>query len=298
MKHAYLIMAHEDIYTLKTLIELLDHPQNDIYVHWDIKSKPNLDYQSINLKFSKIYIMDRMDVRWADISQVLCELNLFKMAIKKDYDYYHLLSGSDIPLKTQSEIHKFFKINKGKEFIHFSDIRDDDSVYYFISKYHLLQRILSHSKFTFLTLINKILIILQNIIRIDRLKKKNIVLKKGANWVSVSHNFLSYLLSKESYIKETFRWTKSPDEFFTQTIIYNSEYRKKLYLYDNDDNYLACMRKIDWNRGMPYIYRINDYEDLINSNYLFARKFNSTVDKEIIDKIANTIKEKSDTQIV
>ena len=36
-----------------------------------------------------------------------------------------------------------------------------------------------------------------------------------------------------------------------------------------------------------YIYRINDFNKLINSENLFARKFDSRIDKEIINEIFN-----------
>ena len=45
------------------------------------------------------------------------------------------------------------------------------------------------------------------------------------------------------------------------------------------------MRKIDWERGNPYVWHEKDYDELINSEYLFARKFDENVDKNIIDKI-------------
>lgn len=40
-------------------------------------------------------------------------------------------------------------------------------------------------------------------------------------------------------------------------------------------------------RGNPYIYKIQDFKLLISSENLFARKFNSNVDKNIVDKICD-----------
>ena len=48
-------------------------------------------------------------------------MELLKAAIKGNYDYYHLISGMDLPIKTQKEIHEFFENNKGKEFIQEND---------------------------------------------------------------------------------------------------------------------------------------------------------------------------------
>ena len=42
---------------------------------------------------------------------------LFKAAAPQHYKYYHLLSGIDLPLKTQNEVHAFFDENNGKNYI-------------------------------------------------------------------------------------------------------------------------------------------------------------------------------------
>ena len=55
-----------------------------------------------------------MDVRWGDISVVDAEFALFDEAYRRgEYSYYHLLSGVDMPLKTQNYIHRFFEKNAG-----------------------------------------------------------------------------------------------------------------------------------------------------------------------------------------
>jgi len=51
-----------------------------------------------------------------------------------------------------------------------------------------------------------------------------------------------------------------------------------------------ALRHIDWNRGLPYVWHKNDYNELINCNDLFARKFSSEVDRDIIDLIYNQLK--------
>lgn len=83
---------------------------------------------------------------------------------------------------------------------------------------------------------------------------------------------------------EKFKKTNCADEVFLQTICYNSPYYNNLYL-KKDDDYKQIMRFIDWNRGKPYTFKIEDLTELTNSEMLFARKFSSKVDKEIIDKI-------------
>ena len=54
----------------------------------------------------------------------------------------------------------------------------------------------------------------------------------------------------------------------------------------NNYNY-DSKRYIDWKRGNPYTFRKEDFNNLINSKALFARKFDLSVDKEIVDMIFN-----------
>ena len=68
-------------------------------------------------------------------------------------------------------------------------------------------------------------------------------------------------------------------------------FKKKLYLYEYNDAHISYnMRHIDWKRGGPYVFRINDYEELIGVRSIFARKFDENIDIDIVNKIYQTIK--------
>ena len=54
MKHAYLILAHNNFNQLKKLINLLDDIDNDIFIHIDEKSNINLKQLELNTKFSNV----------------------------------------------------------------------------------------------------------------------------------------------------------------------------------------------------------------------------------------------------
>ena len=56
---------------------------------------------------------------------------------------------------------------------------------------------------------------------------------------------------------------------------------------DNDVH--AIMRLIDWNRGDPYVFKCDDYEELASSDLLFARKFDSKVDSAIIERVRDSV---------
>ena len=117
MKHAYLILAHNEPELLSLLIERLDDARNDIYIHFDRKLTVLPD---VKTRHAGLYILkDRVDVRWADVSMLEAEYKLFHAVVDSScqYSHHHLISGVDLPLKNQDYIHSFFAQHQGKEFI-------------------------------------------------------------------------------------------------------------------------------------------------------------------------------------
>ncbi|MGN0516678.1 beta-1,6-N-acetylglucosaminyltransferase [Eubacterium sp.] len=117
-KHAYLIMAHNNWNILELLLKSLDNEKNDFYLHIDSKVN-SFDENKIknSVNKSKLYFIDRKDVKWADYSQIDVTLDLLYSAKSNDnYSYYHLLSGTDMPIKSAEYIYSFFE-NSKKEFV-------------------------------------------------------------------------------------------------------------------------------------------------------------------------------------
>lgn len=280
-KQAILIMAHDNLWTLKKLIKTLDCKYFDLYIHLDLKSFiTDNDLKNI-CEISKIKVFKKIDIRWAHYSQIECELLLLNEAMKNGhYSYYHLISGADIPIKGNKELYYFFEKNK-KEFIHFESktLPLKKKTYYYM--YNLNMK--NYRKNYFNKMLNKICLFIQKIFFI-RINKK-IDFHTGANWFSITNDCARFILSKKNEIKKIYKYSRSGDESFLQTMVYNSKYINNLYNSNFDDNYDSCKRYIDWNRGNPYVFKKNDYNELLNSSCFFARKFDEKIDKEIIEKI-------------
>lgn len=294
-KHAYLIIAHNEFYILERLIKLIDDERNDIYLHIDKKVK-NFDFEFFEkiVKKSNIYFTPRINVSWGKDTQIKCELLMLKEAIREEYDYYHLLSGVDLPLKNQNEIHSFFDSCGHKDFVHFCYHHEvNDHILDRVKYHHLfLKNLRSSNKYKkfFSQKMHSVVLRLQKKFRLTRVKGDD-KFYYGANWFSITDKLAKYVVSKEKYILKKFKNTICADELFLQTVVCNSKYYNNLYLYD-DDNYGQIMRCIDWKRGEPYTYRKNDYDELMNSNMLFARKFSVKNDKKIVDMIYNKVRSK------
>ena len=295
-------MAHNNFYILERLLRLLDDPRNDIYIHIDTKAGDfDENYFKRILKYSKLIYTQRTNVIWGDYSQINCELLLLKEATSNfKYDYYHLISGVDLPLKSQEEIHKFFDENQGKEFVHFTGLDLSQSTYNRASLYHLFSkygRIRNiRSLRLVIVLMDHISLRLQKIFKVDRLKNSNFKLAFGANWFSITDNLARYVIQQEDMIKKVFSKTTCADELFLQSLVYNSKFKKNLYYDKMDDNYIACLRYIDWHRkdctSWPYVWRSKDFDELVSSSFLFARKFDCNIDKQIVDKIFDFVLKK------
>lgn len=291
-KHAYLIIAHNEMQMLQKLVQELDNELNDIYIHID-KKTAKFDESLIRecVKYSGVYFVPRINVRWGHISQVKCELILLKEATKREhYHYYHLISGADFPLKSQEEIHNLLE-NEDREFISFhKDGEYGDEFMYKIKYYHMLLRYVGRGIFDgngrkarFMRKLGAWeyeLVEWQKRKGIDRTRRyPEFTFYKGAQWFSITDAFARYVITKEKEINKMFRITNGPDEFVMPTLAINSKYKDKV---------AGCtLRRIDWNRGNPYEFVNDDLDELINCQELFARKISYNNSTKLVEELIN-----------
>ena len=294
-RHAYVILAHSDPYCLKSLVSLIDDERNDIFIIPDKKSKGSL-IQDICTIYSKVYFLQenkRIDVRWGTLSLVKAEIEGFRMVIDQgDYDYIHLLSGQDLPLKSQNYIHDYFNsLPPNTNLVGFAqgefnknDLEIKTKYYhFFLNHYRHPNKIIRGG----LKIFRKAAIHFQKYFNIKR--KWNIKPYKGSEWVSITGAFAKYLVEKEGEILNLFNGVPCADEMYKQTLIMNSEFRNNVY--DIGKDFAGDTRLIDWERGKPYVWRDADFQELMASNALFARKFDSQKDRGIIDRIRERVRD-------
>ncbi len=283
-KHAYLIIAHKADLTFHTLLKMLDDKRNDIFIHMDKKtSKYDINEITALIKQSNVYHVDRLNVTWGGYSQINVELSLLSAATKeRKYAYYHLLSGEDMPIKSQDYIHDFFEKHSGEEFVQFEDNMNADRLRY----YHWFREKVQRKKFSFYKPLYRLSLGIQkHLLGVNRIHDCGIRFKKGANWFSITDDLARFVCDKRAWIEKCFKNTDCCDEIFLQTLVHNSPFKQQLH-HEQYDNFLgAHMRLIDWKRGGPYIFRKQDFEEIKASKMLWARKFDSLVDKEIIELV-------------
>ncbi len=285
-KHAYLIIAHDKFEQLRMLCEMLDFPQHDIYIHIDACAS-DFDADTVRgcTKFSPITFVDRIEVNWGGYSQIQAELNLLEAAKAShtDYGYYHLLSGADLPLRPARELWEYFDGNAGTEFVHYctNDFTANPPVQERAKVYHLFQERIKRSG-KIVTTVERAVVAVQNLLRVNRYRSAGIEkIYCGSNWFSITDRLAEHVLAHKSWIQRTFHCGCCVDECFLQTLMIGSEFEDKLYMPVGSDDCRANMRYIDWKRGNPYVFRAEDYNELVSSQCLFARKFDENISREI-----------------
>jgi len=119
--------------------------------------------------------------------------------------------------------------------------------------------------------------------KVDRNRLDADNLYKGSNWFSITESMAKYVLFHKKYINNRFKYTQNADEMFIQTLAVNSAYRDRITN--------THMRFIDWERGngcSPYTFSLEDYDLLMKSGKLFARKF-SDENIDLVKKIYGSI---------
>ena len=298
MRHAILITTHDNVEISKNLLSLYDDKNIDFYFLIDKKAKSyNEEVLKDICKKSNVYFVPKINIYWGSFSQIQAEDILLENAVKKSYDYYHLISGCDIPLYTKNEFFDFFEQNKGKEFVEYSpkEIAEKNKVQDRVKYYYAFMesvREKSAIKRKPKTFLREFFLKLQKLLKIDRTKGKEF--QYGSNWFDITDDFAKYVLKNKPWVIKHFKKTCCADELFLQTLLFNSPFYSNNYYCLNEKNrILQRNRYTDWTRGQPYTFKKEDYNEIINiKESLFIRKFNYKNDAEIVNKLFDWLRKK------
>lgn len=291
MKHAYLIMAHNDPLQLQKLVSAVDDERNSIFIHIDKKSDIG-QFKDIKATKADLTVIDeRIDTRWGDPSQIDTEYALFRAAFRDpDILRFHLLSGADFPLKSQDEMHSFFQNYPDSEFIDFEGSEEGDDnklrkeIYKKCHLYHFFLPSIkdrNRIKAKALNFIRRVFMLMQMIVKTNRQFSLG-TLYKGSQWGSFTRSFVAKLLEKEDIVKKEFQKTHCCDEIYKQTIAKAEGFKVSP---------LGNVRLIDFARGSkqsPYTFKESDSQELLSSSMIFARKFSSKESGNVCEIISSS----------
>lgn len=273
---AHLILSHQNPDAVARLASQLAHPDGTVYVHVDKKTSVQPFAERLGNPSHVRLIQHRTAIAWGAYSMVDATLRAMEEILAQGkYDFINLLSESDYPLKKTSEFHAFLNGNPGKSFMemHFRGSPWWDEAQQKTNSYHLVDYRFP-GKYTVQKALNTLLP--------ERSLPAGLHFTGRSQWMTLSAKHVQYVLDYEARHPKAIRFfthTWGPDEFFFQTILHSSAHRDELVS--------DSLRYIDWSeeKVSPKTLTCYDFDALADSGKFFARKFNPSVDAEVLDRI-------------
>lgn len=301
MKIAYIILTHKEPKQLIRLVHRLNPEKNSFFIHID-KKVDNTVYDKMKHglnHFPNIFFLKRYRCFWGDFSLVKATIEGINtlLARKVPFDWLILLSGQDYPIKSNLQIERFLEKHQGTSFIEYfplpnfkNDWGDEngglDRIEYwnfrlFNKRFRFTDKPLDCSREVLIQLPAWPLLFASK-----RKFPKGLSPFGGGEWWCLPRDCIEYI---HSFIRRNpafvrfFRYVHIPDEIFFQTVVLNSPFQHQVV----SDN----LRYIDWSpeREDPAILDKTDFENILYSSSLFARKFDINRDKDILDMIDQNI---------
>lgn len=283
MKHAILITAYKDFKELKRLVDQFDENFN-IYIHIDKKSiVEQRDFDMLKETTNVAFVSQEYTVNWGGVNHLKSYLLLSEEALKKaENQYFHLITGEDFPIKNNSSFKSLFKEEiKSKIYMDCVKMPREDwsnGGMDRLEHYNFYDVLNAKSKFGRIFIYG--LYRLQLLFNFKRKITFQEKLYGGSTYWTIPRNALEYVIDftqeKPEFLNR-FKHTFCAEEIYFQTIIMNSKYAQNVV--DED------LRFIDWGRVgevRPAYLDENDFDTIVASNKLFARKIKSNILKDML----------------
>lgn len=282
MKHAILILTKDIADELIELIRLFDD-RFSIYIHID--GKTELDENKVNTLLKLVdeaNVFQEYETNWGSRNIVSATLLLcIKAFNNEDNKWFHLISESDYPIVSNDDFFSIFS-NDNVGYLDYFTLPHSqwfDGGLERLRYYHPLDLINiktekgydRYSRF----------IEMQKEIGIDR-PLLNIQYYGGSNWWSLPRTIIEYVVNNIHWnrLYESLYDTKIPDEIFMQTLLLNSPFKDRII--NNNKRFILWQLK---NGNYPAYLDETDYDSIINSNCIFARKINNDKSFKLKEKL-------------
>jgi hypothetical protein len=299
MKIAYLIAAHSQPEHLHRLVQALDSEHVSFFIHVDLEADIKA-FQDFAFGSNVHFLEERFMVHHAGFSLVRALIKLMNTALEDaENQYFITLSGWDYPIKNNQYIYNFLAQNYPMNFLNFYPLVDEAAQVEFIQKYHFIDLIESVPHVLKVPL--KAAGYISRKIPLNRPFIPGIVPYRGSAWFCLNRETMVYVMDflqtqeGKNYINY-FKWVSCADEIMFHTIVLHSPYAKYCRYYERDielaktslkNENNAYLHYIDWDptRENPAQLDMRDFDKLMQSEALFARKFNEIKSKDLLDAI-------------
>lgn len=271
---AVLILAHKNVEQVFKLSKLLSSKFN-VYVHFDTKTNLTDEDKTLFVK-NNIKVYSKYNVKWGSFNIVKATVLLMQAALEeKNNTYFHLISGQDWPLKNLNEIYNFYE-NNSKIYLNYwraIDVKKSGEPEIWWVKYYFNYDVVNRRSL-FGKIYHRLLLLIETVIRIDKLKKFNVMPSKiyaGQEWCDIPRNAMEYAVNRFEHdfkLKKIFSTSFCSDEIWLQTILCNSKYASNIS--KNIHRYILEEKR---HGALPAILDETDYSNIVKGDYQWGRKF-------------------------
>ena len=301
MQKNYLILAHKNPLQLSRMIERLDDGASKFFIHLDAKTP--IEPFAACLEGAHIRFIDKRErCVWGDFSIVQATIRLMEAA-SEEQGVFILMSGQDYPIQSQGYINAFLESNKGFDFIEIEPLEEKwkpKMVKDKLEHYHILHsEERGHSNcyapFAHCSVFQK-LRTLTHLLK-GRLSRKNFRLlcslpKRIAPferqyagsqfWAFSERTFytvLHYIREHKAALEGYYKYTSSPDEIYFHSVLMDLVAKDSTIKLKDPITYVNYFRKNN-------VFITEDFDKLTSAKgKLFARKFDTDIDIEILNKL-------------
>jgi hypothetical protein len=282
MRIAFLILAHKNPSQLERMLNAMDHPAFDYFIHVDRKADQSA-FGFLSKRNRVYFIRHAIKVFWGRYSLVQATLNgIGEILQSGEYDYIHVMSAQDFPIKPPQEIYQYLQDKKGSEFI--TCIKESDNHEWWQDAALHVWRYNFHNwripgKYRLQFLANKLL-------PPRKYPIAGHLVVGHSNWFTLTgacaRYMIDYLVDHPEVVR-FFKYTWGADELIFSTVVYNSRFQEKIE---------KSLVYIDWSERVanPKLLTIKDFHAIMTSGCLFARKFDIEKDESIVRQLEAWLK--------
>ncbi|MEO7572239.1 MAG: beta-1,6-N-acetylglucosaminyltransferase [Acidimicrobiales bacterium] len=277
MAVAYLITAYRYPRQLGRLVRRLtrEAPGSRVLVHVDGKVDLRPFVEACD--GSPVEFLDRRrDVRWGSFSMVRATMDLAELSRRHEFTHAILLSEQCYPVRPLEELEDLLSTHADQDFI---DLRHVASEWPVISprfeKFYFREWSRRAPRTCWLA--KKVL----GMIRPIRQPPGGVSIHAGSTWWALSRASLDQVLDEHRTnrrLRRFFSLTLIPEEMYVHTILGNSprgECTQPSITYARFDKQISISHPLVWTR--------TDTAELESSGCFFARKFDESLDAEVLD---------------
>ena len=272
-KIAFLISAYTEPDSLRSMIRALNRMLDaDFFVHIDRKVNIEPFYTGLRDLPNVTFVEKRIRVYWGGYSQVEMQMALIEEMLQRNVRYLRVinLTGTDYPIVSGETLYD--KLSKTQvEYICGFDVNSERRT----GKKRMVYK---YSRFYLMDTPRVIRAMIKRLC-LPRFYYRNFEMPMyyGSEYWALTYNCLKELYKaygENKPLQRLLRYSFVPSEAWIHTVFFNSDWRKNALQQQEDSDDLINLSPITYFKYTDSIQILdeNDYDDIVSSGRLFARK--------------------------